>query len=111
MRGKCEQEGLTPSFVCHVPSYHVTLELTTRLPVCTSCPNTSRTHPMTCRMSGPLWKNLCIDYASEHDPTMVGYQFLFGSTSDDASCPFLSAIFYLMISIPYLSGVRHKKEC
>jgi len=56
-------------------------------------------------MSGPLRKNLCIDYALEHDPAAVGYQFLFGSTLDDTSCLFLSVIFYLMISILYLSGL------
>ena len=91
---------------------HVTLEPTTRLPVRTSYPDTIRTHPATRGMSGPLQKNLCIDYASEHDPAAVGYRFLFGTTSDDTtcyihahSCPYASAIFYLMISIPYLSGL------
>jgi len=90
---------------CHVLSRHVTPEPTTRLPVCTSYPDTIGTHPATRGMSGPLRKNLCIHYASEHDPAMVGYRFLFGTTSDDTSCPFLSAIFYLMISILYLSGL------
>jgi len=98
--------------MCHVPYRHVTPELTTRLPVRTSCPDTSGTHPATRRMSGPLRKNLCIDCASEHDPAAVSYQFLFGSTSDNItcfihahSCPYASAIFYLMISILYLSGL------
>jgi len=71
---------------CHVPSRHVTPEPTTRLPVCISCPDTSGTHPATCGMSGPLRKNLCIHYASEHDPAAVGYRFLFGTTSDDTTC-------------------------
>jgi len=75
---------------CHVPYRHVTPELTTCLLVCTSCPDTSRTHSATRGMSGPLQKNLCIDYALEHEPAAVGYRFLFGSTSDNTSCPFLS---------------------
>jgi len=95
---------------CHLPYRHMTPELTTRLPVHTSCPDTSGMHPTGCRMSEPLQKNLCIDYASEHDPAVVGYRFLFGPTLDDItcfirahSCPYASAIFYLMLSILYLS--------
>ena len=71
---------------CHVLSRHVTPELTTRLPVCISCPDTSGTHPTTRGMSGPLRKNLRTHYASEHDPAAVGYRFLFGTTSDDTTC-------------------------
>jgi len=71
---------------CHILSHHVTPELTTRLLVCISCPDTSGTHSATCGMSGPLRKNLRIDYASEPNPAAVGYRFLFSTTSDDTSC-------------------------
>jgi len=71
--------------MCHVPSHHVTLEPTTRLPVRTSYPDTTGTHPATRGMSGPLRKNLCIRYASEHNPATVSYWFLFGTTSDDTT--------------------------
>jgi len=35
--------------MCHVPYHHVTPELTTCLPVRTSCPDTSGTHPAGCQ--------------------------------------------------------------
>jgi len=84
-------------FFCHVPSRHMTPEPTTRLPVCISCPDTSGTHPATRRMLGPLWKNLCIHYALEHDPAAVGYRFLFGTTSGDTTC-YIHAHFCLRYS-------------
>jgi len=90
----------------------MTPEHTIRLPVRTGYPDTTGMHPATRRMSGLLRKNLSIDYALEHDPATAGYPLCFSSTLDDTtcfilahSCPYASVIFYLMLSILYLSGL------
>jgi len=96
----------------------VTPEPTTCLPVRTSYPDTIGTHPTTHGMSGPLRKNLCIDYASEHDPAAVGYWFLFGTTSDNTTCyirahsrPYASAIFLVFGSpVPGLDWTRTSQD-
>jgi len=62
----------------------------------------------------PFGRTYAFDYASEHDPAAVGYRFLFSTTSDNTTCyiahfcPYASAIFYLMLSILYLSGLSRR---